>query len=1065
MKKIFSKILVIFMLIVMLFEVVMPPEMYSKVTYAEDDKPWYETAGKAVINGLLTGVNWLVHQVPGADAIMEEIRKLAEGTIAQDALELLTMDEFIPKKTAWYRPLATSQSDLTGVTDFINNIYNGITDETGGKRSDLFIYYRNESGEKCYPSFKREIEFKFGSSLTSQQVYLTKGTVYYVPRYMWLSEVREGILSDFEALVANLLYSLANGLHFLTSCALGTSITIDDLVFNKYPETNISYFESEAEAGDMGSSLIYGKNGIGGLDNVVNQWYKIFQRIALMGYMAILVYMGIKIMLNSTADQRAGYKRLFVDWVIGIAILLLFPYVMKYMIELNVAFVKMIDANKGFESKENAVIANIDTSNDFSKTSIDDEIKWENGTDYMSNIGYAAYQSEKFALSLAFLIMTWQLITLIFHYYKRLFMVAFLIIIFPLVALSYAVDKIADGKSQAFNTWFKEYFLNVFIQSFHAIIYVFVCTTVYATSSTTAGYDYVLIIVGVTFLFKGEEIIKQIFGQTGSSVKSLSSTAGAVYAKMTLARNALHTAGTYTVGEKSVYRKAARGLTAIKAANARAEAFDVTAKKDEEYDIGQRLPHSPEKPAKDATPEEKKKYRQDRKYFQAAAILNNQKSHSYEEKAKAEKILKDLAMENSDHDVFKDSNMTVGQFRALAKLDMDVQTMVIDGRNRVDIEKNVTARLGMIFPSESEEQINERVNTYLTGLFMAGGTHAVSKEKIQNKVEDTIKAIEELDDSVKFSYKARDKNDAHIKNAIKNEDKFVNEMEDKYIDDDMDEEEKREIKEFARKIAKLKARGNGLYSESDLLDAATYIRENADKNIHTEEMLENEFDTDIDALTHVIAKKMVNDIEHDGSLEGSENSKITAKRARELASEIVKDYEENPREGYFDDEISTHEIIKNMGNQEAIDEIINNAYENNKVITDSINAEISNVAKEILAERKVDILKGAHDTEVLKQEGYTREEVLAMRIGALNDALNDLSPFNSLNGTSLLDLHAKSAIIKSEKERTGITTKKWYERLADKKVFTGTNDFVNERKKERDETANRHFTGDIWDDK
>ena len=126
MKKIFSKILVIFMLIVMLFEVVMPPEMYSKVTYAEDDKPWYETAGKAVINGLLTGVNWLVHQVPGADAIMEEIRKLAEGTIAQDALELLTMDEFIPKKTAWYRPLATSQSDLTGVTDFINNIYRNI---------------------------------------------------------------------------------------------------------------------------------------------------------------------------------------------------------------------------------------------------------------------------------------------------------------------------------------------------------------------------------------------------------------------------------------------------------------------------------------------------------------------------------------------------------------------------------------------------------------------------------------------------------------------------------------------------------------------------------------------------------------------------------------------------------------------------------------------------------------------------------------------------------------------------------------------------------------------------
>ena len=32
----------------------------------------------------------------------------------------------------------------------------------------------------------------------------------------------------------------------------------------------------------------------------------------------------------------------------------------------------------------------------------------------------------------------------------------------------------------------------------------------------------------------------------------------------------------------------------------------------------------------------------------------------------------------------------------------------------------------------------------------------------------------------------------------------------------------------------------------------------------------------------------------------------------ELAESIVEDYEENPRDGFYDDELSSHEIIKDM---------------------------------------------------------------------------------------------------------------------------------------------------------
>ena len=46
-----------------------------------------------------------------------------------------------------------------------------------------------------------------------------------------------------------------------------------------------------------------------------------------------------------------------------------------------------------------------------------------------------ANESGKLAIAIVYLILTWQLTTLLVHYYKRVFMVGFLIAIFPLVAM------------------------------------------------------------------------------------------------------------------------------------------------------------------------------------------------------------------------------------------------------------------------------------------------------------------------------------------------------------------------------------------------------------------------------------------------------------------------------------------------------------------------------------------------------------------------------------------------------------------------------------------------------
>ena len=54
--------------------------------------------------------------------------------------------------------------------------------------------------------------------------------------------------------------------------------------------------------------------------------------------------------------------------------------------------------------------------------------------------------------------------------------IVFLILVAPITAITYPIDKISDGKAQAFNMWLQEFLYEVIIQPFHLLIYVvFLC--------------------------------------------------------------------------------------------------------------------------------------------------------------------------------------------------------------------------------------------------------------------------------------------------------------------------------------------------------------------------------------------------------------------------------------------------------------------------------------------------------------------------------------------------------------------------------------------------------------
>ena len=114
--------------------------------------------------------------------------------------------------------------------------------------------------------------------------------------------------------------------------------------------------------------------------------------------------------------------------------------------------------------------------------------------------------------------------------------VGFLLVISPLITVTYAIDKMGDGKAQALGNWLKEYIYTILIQPFHCIIYFTFVSTAFklVVKQAEADYSYnalsagILAILCIKFINDAEKIVKKIFGiQDGESKTALA--AGAVW--------------------------------------------------------------------------------------------------------------------------------------------------------------------------------------------------------------------------------------------------------------------------------------------------------------------------------------------------------------------------------------------------------------------------------------------------------------------------------------------------------------------------------------------------------
>ncbi len=346
----------------------------------------------------------------------------------------------------------------------------------------------------------------------------------------------------------------------MISSAIGEPVTIDAVVFNDIQKLSIDFFDGTSGEVTLsnGTKIMPLKNI---LKDTINTWYGYFKNIVLIFYMAMLVYMGIKILLTSTANKKAIYKKTLSAWVMGIAMLMFFPYVMKYAIKLNEALCQAIRNNESENKVGNTANVNIsfwkaknlygtdgfvmlmlgDDANtalkeseqeNFASTAVANGVFKGNA---MMEIRFIAAHTSNFMLVIIYFILIGETLALLIMYYKRVFMLAFLITIFPIVMATYPLNKIGDLKMNTFGVWFKEFIINIFVQSFHAVTYVVVVSI--GVNAYFTDQNWLLMIMCILFLFQGEKIIRGIFGAK-SSINSIGDMAAAGMMAVNLARNA-----------------------------------------------------------------------------------------------------------------------------------------------------------------------------------------------------------------------------------------------------------------------------------------------------------------------------------------------------------------------------------------------------------------------------------------------------------------------------------------------------------------------------------------------
>ena len=331
----------------------------------------------------------------------------------------------------------------------------------------------------------------------------------------WALESAAGIDEDID-----------NGTVSKTKSVADDNITVQAIVFNKVPILNVNIFDYDLskfnEVSPTGltdpsaapDTVTYDDNNtVMIIKKAVAEWYYILRYVAIAFMLIVLIFVGIKMAISTISKDKALYKRMLIDWVVGFLLLFFMHYFMIAIIDFNEVLLRIVEttpftAGTEMDKKElDDTAENKRKQNEEVELSIYDEIrtraydpKLTNGT--LGTIFYMVmvYYAYRFTLV----------------YLKRYLVIVVLTLLAPAVAVSYAFTKSMTGKGTFFSTWLNEYIVNIIIQPVHAILYSSFVSIALSISLINVSGMFLSFVI-LHFMLKADIIFRKIFNLSGKA--------------------------------------------------------------------------------------------------------------------------------------------------------------------------------------------------------------------------------------------------------------------------------------------------------------------------------------------------------------------------------------------------------------------------------------------------------------------------------------------------------------------------------------------------------------------
>ena len=267
----------------------------------------------------------------------------------------------------------------------------------------------------------------------------------------------------------------------------GKFVLMDADVFKDYSSATGYYDYDETAAGQ--------NSGVRILQATINGWYKSLRNFAAVALLSVLVYIGIRMMISTVAQDKAKYKNMLKDWLVAMCLVALMDFVMIATLTLA----DTVTSAFGTEGANSSILSQ-------TLTEIEEGLKQANeGEDEEAgDDGRQKAMGEEIVLA-AIILFT---IMFAVKYIIRKFTIVFLVLLAPITAITYPIDKVKDNQAQAYNVWFREFFYNVMIQPFHLLIYIVLIGSANAIADTNPIYA----ILCFAMMTPAEKLIRTMFG-------------------------------------------------------------------------------------------------------------------------------------------------------------------------------------------------------------------------------------------------------------------------------------------------------------------------------------------------------------------------------------------------------------------------------------------------------------------------------------------------------------------------------------------------------------------------